>query len=75
MSIHGYLDGAQPGKVPAGRSDWDLVIDTAWHEVAIATDPDTRRTRERRWRELILQRNAQRTSEEVEQLERERGLR
>lgn len=57
------------------RTEQDLAIDLAWHEVAIATDPDTRRTRERRWRELILQRNAQRTPEEVEQLERERGLR
>lgn len=57
------------------RSEWDLAIDMAWHEVAIADDPETRRVRERRWRELVLQRNAQRTPEEVEQLERERGLR
>lgn len=57
------------------RDQWDLIIDTAWHEVAIAADGETRRLRERRWRELILQRNAQRTPEEVEQLERERGLR
>lgn len=57
------------------RTEQDLAIDMAWHEVAIASDPETRRCRERRWRELILQRNAARTPQEVEQLERERGLR
>lgn len=57
------------------RTEQDLAIDLAWHEVVIATDSETRRVRERRWRELILQRNAARTPEEVAELERERGLR
>jgi hypothetical protein len=57
------------------RSELDLAIDTAWHEVMVAEEPELRRHREQRWRELILQRNAQRTPAEIERLERERGLR
>lgn len=57
------------------RTELDLAIDTAWHEVMVASDPELRRHRERQWRDLILQRNAQRTPGEIEQLERERGLR
>ena len=57
------------------RTDLDLLIDIAWHEVMVASDAETRRHRELQWRELLNQRNALRTPAELEQLERERGLR
>lgn len=57
------------------RTDLDLLIDIAWHEVMAASDAETRRHRELQWRELLNQRNALRTPAEIEQIERERGLR
>jgi hypothetical protein len=53
----------------------DLLIDIAWHEVVVAADAETRQHRELQWRALLTQRNALRTPAEIEQLERERGLR
>ena len=57
------------------RTDLDLLIDIAWHEVMVASDAESRQHRELQWRALLNQRNALRTPAEIEQLERERGLR
>jgi hypothetical protein len=57
------------------RTDLDLLIDIAWHEVMVAPDAETRLHRELQWRALANQRNALRAPAEIEQLERERGLR
>ncbi len=73
MSVHEHSDSTPWVKFQ--RSELDLQIDLAWHEVMIGETADIRRHREMRWRELVVQRNALRTPAEVEELERERGLR
>ena len=59
------------------RSDLDVECDRdrLWHCMVSATDPEMQVEYGRRFTEACNRRNAARTPQEIEQLERERGLR
>lgn len=57
------------------RSDLDLLADDAYHRMITATTDESRRLWGDRFTAHCNERNAARTPEQIEQLEREKGLR
>ena len=57
------------------RTDLDLRCDDAYHRMVTATTDESRRLWGDRFTAFCNERNAARTAEEIERLERERGLR
>ena len=57
------------------RSPLDLRIDDAYHRMVTAETPESRRLWGDRFTAFCNERNAARTAEEIERIEREKGLR
>ena len=57
------------------RSELDLRIDDAYHRMMGAETPESRRLWGERFTAYCNERNAARTAEEIERIEREKGLR
>lgn len=57
------------------RSELDIKIDDAYHRMMSAETPESRRLWGDRFTTYCNERNAARTAEEIERIEREKGLR
>lgn len=57
------------------RSQLDLLTDYVYHRMMSAETPESRRLWSDRFTEFCNERNAARTAEEIERIEREKGLR
>lgn len=57
------------------RTDLDIKVDDAYHRMVGATTDESKRLWGERFTAYCNERNAARTAEEIERLERERGLR
>lgn len=57
------------------RSQLDLLTDDAYHRMMSAETPESRRLWGDRFTAFCNERNAARTAEEIERIEREKGLR
>lgn len=57
------------------RSDEDIEIDRLFHFMVVAETAEARRSWDERWRGAINARNAARTRQEIEAIERAKGLR
>ena len=57
------------------RSELDVKIDDAYHRMMSAETPESRRLWGDRFTAFCNERNAARTAEEIERIEREKGLR
>lgn len=57
------------------RTELDIKVDDAYHRMVTAATDESRRLWGGRFTDLVNQRNAERTPEEIERIEREKGLR